>query len=296
MRTAQLPALVTEHFLQVHAGAITAGRGLRRRHRRDERALLIEPRAGATDAGCSVQQRLAQLSERVHASASAPAEPARAHRIGHADMDLLSWYSPYHDVTLREALGEEPARTGWGVYLTATGIESLALQAFVPAGLSWPEALRAAVQALYAHQLFHYLTEAAITAVEVHETFAHEGVLAHFQRHRIAHPDAPCATEEALANWHALRLSEPAHHQALLAWMAHAPPGQREVGAHEDDGARSRALRALISHCTGSAAHELVQLSERCFDLEHVHAAISDVPVHLVISLRSPHEQSAWRC
>jgi hypothetical protein len=212
-------------------------------------------------------------------------------RPAHGNMDLLASYLPFHQLTAMELLESEIEQPAWGIYLSAGGIETLAREAFVPVGFADDDALRAAARALYAHELFHFLTELAITAGELAAASV-GGIGDQYLTHRRAH-DSYCPMEEGLANRHVLRTADNDERAALLKWMNSGPPGYRDFARYEDPHAERDALRELLAHTRGGASR-VPELAELAFDLGTVHLGVADVPLQFEMTAGSAFAAGAW--
>jgi hypothetical protein len=210
------------------------------------------------------------------------------------NIDILACYIGYHAQTSLENLNHGDDEAGWGIYLSTAGIETLAREAFL-ADLSPADALTAAARALYGHELFHFLTEVAITLGELQAAAQGNVGIRDWLEHGSVHDGGCCETEEALANAHALLLSEPAHRDLLRSWMRHGPVGYRDFHRYEDDAHATReALREVLTHSRAAAVAGLPALAEMAFDLAHVHTGLGDIPLHLVVSPGSAYEAGEW--
>ena len=210
------------------------------------------------------------------------------------NIDLLAWYIGYHELTAFEIFDHDPDEAGWGIYLSTGGIETLAREAFLP-DLSPAEALTAAARALYGHELFHFLTEVAITSREFQAAANGDVGIRDWFDHAARHDGQYCETEEALANAHALWLSEPEHRDWLRSWMRHGPAGYRDFHRYDDNALATReALREVLTHSRLAAVAGIPALAEMAFDLAHVHTGLGDVPLHLVVTPGSAYEAGEW--
>jgi hypothetical protein len=210
------------------------------------------------------------------------------------NIDLLAYYLPFHQLTVQDHLNLMPPHSEptWGIYLITGGVERLAREAFLPAGYGAVEALQAAARALYTHELFHFLTEVAITAVELSGA-ARGAVADHYLAHQRAHASY-CEVEEGLANRQVLRLSNDADRTAIRTWMSSGPPGYRDFACYEDPLAEQAGLREVLAHACGCPAHDLPSLAELAFDLGSQHVGVAVVPLHLEVTPGSAFEAGAW--
>ena len=301
---------LNEFLLRARLGAIVTGPGLRGRIEdpADEvrllRHLVREGRSVQKDLGnvLSFMEVMPELDLDAHDPwlETLDAEQRRLlverdlQRTIVGNIDKLAWYVGYHEQTWFEIFDRYNNEAGWGIYLSTAGIETLAREAFLP-GLSPADALTAAARALYGHEVFHFLTEVAITSGELQAAAVGVTGIRDWFEHASVHNGGYCETEEALANAHALRLSEPEHRDLLRLWMRHGPAGYRNFHRYEDDAHATRvALREVLAHSRATADADLPALAELAFDLGHVHTGLGDVPLHLVVSPGSAYEAGEW--
>jgi hypothetical protein len=180
-----------------------------------------------------------------------------------AGMDLLAWYTPYHH-----------APGTWGIYLTEWGSDYLASQ-LGRADL--------ALDALWGHEYFHFLTEVAATLGEVIST------VPIYVRHATVTHHVPwlwCDIEEGLANATSLdRLGRRWGKTALRRFMRDQPHGYRDFGryaAGKGGERRTKGYHALVADLLTPRTPGPVPFAELLFDEAERSVSPRDVPVYWV--------------
>lgn len=130
-----------------------------------------------------------------------------------AAIDVLAYYLPFHFYA-----------QGWGIYLRASGILSVALMLASASGRGLSrELLNLACAILLQHERFHFLSEVACSRAEL---VSEDELYCHYFHDRRA-----TAVEEALSNAHAFRTAlrrQPAEvRDQVKQWMQGQGPGYR---------------------------------------------------------------------
>jgi hypothetical protein len=188
--------------------------------------------------------------------------------------DRLAWYTPFH---------VDPHR--WGIYIREKGLHYLAQQVFEPEGLSYPDALERALQLLYDHESFHFLTEMAATGWELISRQPHyvPYIAAHRNGRKIFNP-----LEEALAEANAFWPYR--HHQCRLfpykgaveSYLKAGPAGYRDFDKYTSYATRSWGLQELSGQIWPGQAGTFQHFGELGFDFDNRVVNRAQVPVRLV--------------
>lgn len=207
------------------------------------------------------------------------------------NFDELAWYQPFHGQPSAAVCDAGPAP--WGLYLPTGGIERLAREAFVPAGLGLEQSLAAAAAALTCHELFHHCVETAVTTVELWDYAAPLDLYAQ-------HPPCPgsatgwCELEEGAANAFAVVHAQPGIvKDTLVAHLrAHAPVGYRAFGDKLGDAQQTHVTaRSLLGHYAGN---DLPRFAELLLDVSGTRVTPWHVPFHLLQTPGSAHARGLW--
>lgn len=139
----------------------------------------------------------------------------------------------------------------WGIYLHASGIESLARKLYLPVGYGQREALGFAAGDLLNHELQHALYDLAVLTVE-----AGEGPRAGLGQHHLVHGD--CDLEEATCHASMIRVArargmgpgtkERSATKRLEQWASSGPAGYRDWHRYVSDDAHTKAGRTVVGH------------------------------------------------
>lgn len=179
--------------------------------------------------------------------------PAEADQATHKDyINVLAFYvSPRNaDYRLKPWEDSDHAST-WGVYLHASGVETLARAVYLPVGYGHREALGFAAADLLNHELQHAAYDLSAITLE-----AGEGPRAQLGQHHLVH--SVCDLEEALCHASMIRTArardlgpgtrENAAVRRLEQWATSGPAGYRNWRTHSSDSAHVSGGREVIQH------------------------------------------------
>lgn len=216
--------------------------------------------------------------------------------------DMLAFYRPFTQLTGEQAFDELMHNRRTGIFITTGGVEQLAADAFVAAGLSDELSLLCAFALLYGHEYGHFLADVAHAACDLKaDPIGSEDQSA---AHRAHHHDASCPVEEAICEAYALEfLADVLRHRygiaaedigrALEAARRHVAdglPGYRDGASATTTRQTFDLLTEALGHTDAEQAREHALLA----DLDRRTAQTGDVPLHLVVTPGSAFEAGCW--
>jgi mRNA-degrading endonuclease RelE of RelBE toxin-antitoxin system len=202
-------------------------------------------------------------------------------------VEALAWYRSFHF----EPQGQ------WGIYLLDRGVYYLAKEHFAKA-FPLPHddsvvqtCIQQAVELLYQHELFHFITDVAATTLELNASPDPTGLYIDYSDNRfkngVAELGVPGFLEEAMANEHArwrifFRNKNDEQKDIILDFMDRQPDGYRHHRGVKHHRSWREGLNHLANHILGRSRGQESPFADSAFSFPGSFDPERSVPVYIV--------------